>query len=183
MFKRRSVSRYDTASQWRSPSLIEPVPYDPVFYAEMLRLYRFNLWSRWAAMLALWAVVGSLSLWRFRPELALMTQHFTWPALRYGLAFHPLASLGLMFCIGPTLGILFWQSRNILLGLSRHDLERLEQTTQKIRQQGKSHPLWRLVCEPSPTFSSTITVPSEAPSRDAVQDDASQSGNHSEFPS
>ncbi|MEB3210238.1 MAG: hypothetical protein VKL39_02740, partial [Leptolyngbyaceae bacterium] len=53
----------------------------------------------------------------------------------------------LVLCFSLTLGVLLWQSRNILLGLSDHDVKHLEQRLMHIRKQGKSHPLWSSVCD------------------------------------
>lgn len=145
-FKRQSVQANQASFQWRSPPLINPQHYDPVFYGQMLRLHRFNLCGRWAFVLLLWLVLGSLSIWQLWPAIELMIEYFTWAALRYTLAFQPFAALGLMMCVGPTIGLLFWQSRNILLGLPKHDVQRLEKTVGKVREQGTSHPLWHWVC-------------------------------------
>ncbi|GEM_PF-188115 len=181
LFKSQAAQPDDDALQRRSPSLINPESYDPVFYAEMLRLHEFHVLSRWGVVLLLWFVLGSLSLWRLRSELVLMAQHFTWPALRYALAFHPLASLGLVLCVGPTIGVLFWQSRNILLGLPKHELKRLEEATQKIRQQGTSHPLWNLVCRPSQNLGLRPTMQSDGLRQDDFSELDGSSDRSSEF--
>lgn len=131
----------------RSPALIEPGRYDPDFQEELERLHQLSVQARWLALSILWLIVIPLSLWLLRDDIRLMREHFTWASLRYSLAFHPVASLGLVVCSGLTLGVLLWQSRNILLGLTDHDLKYLEKRLLRIRQQGKSHPLWKWVCD------------------------------------
>jgi hypothetical protein len=84
-------------------------------------------------------------LWDLYPEFLLWQQYFTWSAVRYGLAFNPFAAVGLAFCIGMTVSVLVWQSRNILIGLPQPEKQRLEKQVCKIRQQGSSHPLWKFV--------------------------------------
>lgn len=116
---------------------------DPQFAADLTRLYRLMVWARWAVVVGLWLTLGSLSLWGMRFNLGLLWEHFTWIALRYALLTHRLSFVGLLFCSWMTLSVLLWQSRNILFGLSPADRSRLHQQLLRIRQQGKSHPLWR----------------------------------------
>ncbi len=121
---------------------------DPRFQAEVDRLYRLTLYGRWLVVGVLWLTIGLVSLWGLRYPISLMLDYFTWAALRYGLAFHPVAAVGLALCIGMTVAVLVWQSRNILFGLPRRERQRLEQQVSRIRQQGNSHPLWKFVCKP-----------------------------------
>lgn len=109
------------------------------------RLHQLTVYSRWILVGCLWLSVGSLSLWGLRSEIALWQDYFTWTALRYGLAYNLLPAIGLGFCLGTTTGVLVWQSRNILLGLSQLERQRLEQQVQQIHKQGTSHPLWHWV--------------------------------------
>lgn len=112
----------------------------------MERLYRLTVYGRWAVVMLLWLVIGSISLWALRDEIALWGDYFTWTAVRYSLAFNPLAAMGLSICLGATVGLLVWQSRNILMGVSSEQTRRLEKRLIKIRQQGSSHPLWTWIC-------------------------------------
>ncbi len=116
----------------------------------MQRLYRVMLYGRWLFVSGLWLTVGLLSLWHLRGMLALMQEYFTWAALRYGLLFHPWAALGLGLCIGMTLSVLIWQSRNILWGVPSAEQRRLKASVLKLRQQGKSHPLWKWIVATDP---------------------------------
>jgi hypothetical protein len=75
--------------------------------------------------------------------------YFTWAAVWYGLIFNRFPAIGLTLCISITIAVLVWQSRNLLMGLPEYDRKRLEHQVQQIRQQGPSHPLWKLVCERS----------------------------------
>jgi heme exporter protein D len=121
---------------------------DPTFKAQVQRLHQLTVYGRWLLVSILWISLGSLSLWGWRYELSLMRSRFTWAALRYGVLFNPWPALGLTLCIGVTLAVLVWQSRNILLGIPRQEQKRLEQQVRRIGQQGASHPLWKWVCKP-----------------------------------
>jgi hypothetical protein len=121
---------------------------DPDFQAQVQRLHKLTLYSRWVVISLLWLIVAPLSLWGLRNEIPLWLDYFTWTAVRYSLLYNPLSALGLALCVSSTLGTLIWQSRNALLGLPASDLKRLEKQVLKIRTQGKSHPLWRRVCGP-----------------------------------
>jgi hypothetical protein len=117
--------------------------FDPVFRQALKRLHRLTVISRWLVVLGLWATIGTASLWNLRASIQLLRDYFTWSAVRYGLLFHPWAAMGLGVCVGMTLSVLIWQSRNILFGLPQPEQQRLQQMLLQIRQQGKSHPLWK----------------------------------------
>nr|WP_250124362.1 hypothetical protein [Chroococcidiopsis sp. CCMEE 29] len=119
---------------------------DPTFKQQVQKLHHLTVYGRWLIVGLLWLSIGSLSLWGLRAEIALWRQYFTWVAVRYGLYYNPLPTFGLALCIGMTISVLVWQSRNILLGLPPKEQRRLEQQVRRIRQQGKSHPLWKWVC-------------------------------------
>ncbi|MEA5618532.1 hypothetical protein VB711_11890 [Cronbergia sp. UHCC 0137] len=120
---------------------------DTTFTQQVQKLHQLTVYGRWLFVSCLWLTIGSVSLWDIREEIALWKQYFTWSALRYGLYFHPLATFGLSFCIGMTASVLIWQSRNILIGLPPQEKERLEKQVCQIRKQGKTHPLWKWICE------------------------------------
>lgn len=126
---------------------LSSVELDPIFKQQVQKLYQLILYGRWLVVGLLWLSVGSLSLWGLRSEIALWLQYFTWVALRFGLYYHPLPTLGLTFCLVMTISVIFWQIRNILLGLPPQEQRRLEVQVHKIRQQGATHPLWKWVCE------------------------------------
>jgi hypothetical protein len=121
---------------------------DPTFAGQVERLHELTVYGRWLFVGLLWLTIGSLSLWGLRYEIALLQQHFTWIAVRYGLAYNRLPALGLSLCVGMTVAVMFWQSRNILIGMPKEERQRLEQQVFRIRQQGESHPLWNMVCQP-----------------------------------
>jgi hypothetical protein len=110
------------------------------------RLHRLTVYGRWLAVLLAWLTVGSLSLWQLRFRIQLLMDSFTWVGVRYGLAYHQGATLGLSVCIGMTLAVLVWHSRNLLFGLAKEEQLRLQLQAERIRQQGPTHPLWRWVC-------------------------------------
>lgn len=120
---------------------------DPVFQQEVDRLHQVTVYARWLVVSLLWLTVGALSLWALRETIMLLWEDFTWAAIRYGLVFNRVAAVGLAVCIGSTVGVLLWQSRNILWGLPVKERARLEQQVWRIRQQGSSHPLWKMVCQ------------------------------------
>lgn len=111
----------------------------------MERLRRILLRRWWGITAGLWVTVGMLSLWGLRHEFERLHQYFTWTAVRYGLASHHWAALGLGLCVGLTVALLMAESRHILFGLSRGERQRLEEQLHQIRQQGVSHPLWRQI--------------------------------------
>lgn len=119
---------------------------DLAFQQEFERLYSLTVYARWLTVAALWLTIGALSLWGLRYPISLMLEHFTWAAVRYGLIFHRWAAIGFSICVGITVAVLVWQSRNILFGLPELDRQRLKQQLCRIRQQGPSHPLWKFVC-------------------------------------
>ena len=116
------------------------------FDQELARLHQLTVWARWLMVGLVWVILGPVSLWGLRAEIVLWWQYFTWTAVRYGLAYHPIAAVGLGLCIGLTVATLVWQSRNILWGLPRQERLRLLQQMRRIRRQGPSHPLWKWVC-------------------------------------
>ncbi|MBD2624988.1 hypothetical protein [Trichormus variabilis] len=120
---------------------------DASFIRQVQRLHQLTVYGRWLFAGCSWLLIAPGCLWNLRAEIALWQQYFTWVAVRYGLAFHPLATLGLSFCIAITISVLVWQSRNILLGLPQQEKQRLETQVCRIRQQGPTHPLWKWVCQ------------------------------------
>ncbi|MEO6860880.1 MAG: hypothetical protein ABI180_04980 [Microcoleus sp.] len=122
---------------------------DHNFQIEVQRLHKLTVYGRWLTVIFLWISVGSLSIWGLRDEIALWLENFTWAAVRYGLYFHRWPTLGLGLCLGMTLAVLTWQSRNRLRGLPQQEKQRLEQQVRRIRQQGPSHFLWKWVCKNS----------------------------------
>lgn len=127
-----------------SPS--EPDLLAPEFQAAVERLHELTLWWRWFLVIVLWITVGGFSLWILRGDISLLKEHFTWASVRYALAFNRGAAIGLGLCLGMTLAVLMWQTRNILWGRPQAWQKRLERRVWQIRLQGSSHPLWRWVC-------------------------------------
>lgn len=128
-------------------SIVMEKPGDNSTFANQVqRLHRLTVYFRWLFVLVLWLVVAPLAIWDLRTDIQLWREHFTWTAVRYALYFRPLATLGLSLCIGMTMAVLIWQSRNIIWGLPEHEQKRLEQQVMRIRNQGSSHPLWKWIC-------------------------------------
>ncbi|TAE53072.1 MAG: hypothetical protein EAZ76_16080 [Nostocales cyanobacterium] len=118
---------------------------DTLFREQVQRLHQLTVYGRWLFVGCLWVIIAPVCLWNLRFEFLLWQEYFTWVAVQYALAFNPFAAVGLAFCIGMTVSVLVWQSRNILIGLPEPEKQRLEKQVFKIRQQGPSHPLWKLV--------------------------------------
>lgn len=126
---------------------LSSVELDPIFKQQVQKLYQLIVYGRWLVVVLLWLSVGSLSLWGLRSEIALWLQYFTWVAVRFGLYYNPLPTLGLTFCIVMTISVIVWQIRNMLLGIPPQEQRRLEKQVHKIRQQGATHPLWKWICQ------------------------------------
>ncbi|HEY9662125.1 MAG TPA: hypothetical protein V6C65_27025 [Allocoleopsis sp.] len=121
---------------------------DPLFQAQVQRLHQLAVFSRWAVIGLLWVLIAPFCLWAIRDELTLWHDYFTWTAVRYTIIYNRLPALGLLLCLGITVGVLVWQSHNILWGFSQDYVRSLEKQVLRIRRQGRSHPLWKWVCEP-----------------------------------
>ena len=84
-----------------------------------------NRW--WWLTLGLWLTLAPASLWPLRDTGQQLAQHFTWAALRYGLAFNRGAAAGLGLCLGLTVALLLSETRHLYWGLSRRERYRLIQ--------------------------------------------------------
>jgi hypothetical protein len=80
--------------------MAESTNQDQSFPAQVQRLHQLTVYGRWLMTLALWVIIAPFSLWNLQSEIALWRQYFTWSSLRYGIYYHPLAAVGLSFCIG-----------------------------------------------------------------------------------
>jgi hypothetical protein len=119
--------------------------HDPNLAEQVQRLYELSIYRRWLFVMLCWLTFGQYGLWQFRGDFDLWRDHFTWVALRYGLAFHMMAAFGIFFCIGMTGAVLVWQSSHILRGLSPREKLRLENEVKNIRELGPKHPLWKWI--------------------------------------
>jgi hypothetical protein len=118
---------------------------DPELKRQVQRLHELTVCSRWLLIIVSWLTLGVFSLWTLREDIELLQEHFTWSAVRFGLAYHRLAAICLGLCVGLTTAVLLWQSRNIIWGLPEKERKQLEQKVLKIRAQGASHPLWKWI--------------------------------------
>jgi hypothetical protein len=84
-------------------------------------------WMRrwWLFTLGLWLTVGLVSIWQLHRTWTQLAKHFTWAALRYGLAFNREAAVGLGLCLGLTVALLLKESRFLLFGLTERDYNQL----------------------------------------------------------
>ncbi|TVQ05826.1 MAG: hypothetical protein EA368_18455 [Leptolyngbya sp. DLM2.Bin27] len=108
---------------------------------QKLRAIIMRRW--WVVSGLLWLIVGSLSLWSLRPEIALLRQFFTWSAVRISLAYNRPAALGLGLCVGLSVALLVAESRYLLWGMTNDEQRRLELLLHRIEARGAAHPLWR----------------------------------------
>jgi hypothetical protein len=138
------MSRLNPPQQ--SMSVSDPeIELDPIFKNQIDNLYRLSVYGRWLVITLLWLTVGTYSLWDLRYPISLIQEYFTWAAVKYGLAFQPIPAFGLCLCIGMMTGTLVWQSRNMIWGIPKKERQRLIKQVCQIRQQGRSHPLWKWV--------------------------------------
>lgn len=118
---------------------------DPKLDRQIKKLHRLTVCFRWFTVVLCWLTLGIFGIRSLLPQINLWLDYFTWSAVRYTIHFNPLPSLSLAFCIGMTISVLVWQSRNIIWGLSPQEKYRLEQKVHKIIAKGSSHPLWRFI--------------------------------------
>ena len=116
---------------------------DPNFERKVRKLYRLTIYFRWIVVLFSWLTFGVYGIWGLRSEISLWLDYFTWAALRYGLAFNIIPTICLAFCIGMTISVLVWQSRNIIWGLPAQEKQDLEKKVQRILAKGKRHFLYK----------------------------------------
>jgi hypothetical protein len=116
---------------------------DPILNRAIKRLHQLKVYKRWLFVLFCWLTFAPFALWKLRGEISLWQEHFTWAAVRYGLADNLLPSFCLFFSIGITVAVLVWQSQNILQGLSDREKQSLVRQVKKIQASGPRHPLWK----------------------------------------
>ncbi|WP_211167688.1 hypothetical protein [Pseudanabaena yagii] len=120
---------------------------DQMLDRQVQRLIEVQTYLRWMLDVFLWLTVGTASIWALRSEIELWIASFTWAAVRISLAYNRLPMLGLGLCIAMTLSTLIWQSAIILWGVSPRERRSLINQVKSIKAKGKSHFLWRWVCE------------------------------------
>jgi hypothetical protein len=120
---------------------------DQLLERQVQRLIEVQTYLRWMFDGFLWLTVGTASIWALRSDIGLWIATFTWAAVRITLAYNRLPMLGLGICIAMTLATLVWQSSIILWGVNPRERRSLIDQVKKIQNKGKSHPLWRWVCE------------------------------------
>jgi hypothetical protein len=118
-------------------------PSHPQYQRQVEKLHRMTVYGRWLVVILFWLTFGVYGISGLRQEIALWLDYFTWTAVRYGIAYNPLPSLSLAFCIGMSASVLVWQSRNIIWGLPKRERYRLEQQVKRILAKGPNHPLWK----------------------------------------
>lgn len=120
---------------------------DPLLERQVQRLIEVQTYLRWLFDIFLWLTVGTASIWALRSDIELWVAAFTWAAVRITLAYNRLPMMGLGICVAMTLATLVWQSSIILWGVNQREKRSLVDQVKRIKEKGKSHPLWRWVCE------------------------------------
>lgn len=115
------------------------------FEQKVTKLHQLTVYGRWLFVLISWLTLGSYALWNLKEEITLWFDYFTWAAVYYGFHFNLLPTLCLAFCVGITISVLIWQSRNIIWGLPAEEQRELEIKVKKIQARGKKHPLWQWI--------------------------------------
>ena len=119
--------------------------FDSDFEKKVQRLYQLTLYTRWLFVLISWLTVGVYGIWGLRAEIALWFDYFTWSAVYYGFHFNLIPTLCLAFCVGVTVSVLVWQSRNIIWGLPEREKRQLEKQVSNIIASDGKHPLWKWI--------------------------------------
>jgi hypothetical protein len=132
----------DSLSESSSEVLI-----DPLLERQVQRLIEVQTYLRWIFDGFLWLTIGTASIWALRSDIELWIAAFTWVGVRISLVYNRLPMMGLGICIAMTLATLVWQSSIILLGVNQREKRSLINQVKRIKEKGKSHPLWRWVCE------------------------------------
>ena len=120
---------------------------DPLLERQVQRLIEVQTYLRWIFDGFLWLTIGTASIWALRSDIELWIAAFTWAAVRITLAYNRLPMMGLGICVAMTLATLVWQSSIILWGVNQREKRSLVDQVKRIKEKGKSHPLWRWVCE------------------------------------
>jgi hypothetical protein len=120
---------------------------DPLLERQVQRLIEVQTYLRWIFDVFLWLTVGTASIWALRTDIELWIASFTWAAVRITLAYNRLPMMGLGICVAMTLATLVWQSSIILWGVNQREKRSLVNQVKRIQEKGKSHLLWRWVCE------------------------------------
>ncbi|MGB5636098.1 MAG: hypothetical protein WBM86_25420 [Waterburya sp.] len=115
------------------------------FEQKVAKLYQLTVYGRWLFVSVSWLTLGSYALWNLKEEIALWFDYFTWAALYYGLHFNLVPTICLSFCVGITISVLIWQSRNIIWGFPANEQRQLERKVKKIQAKGKKHLLWKWI--------------------------------------
>ena len=115
------------------------------FQHKVGKLYKLSIYGRWLVVVFSWLTFGAYAIWSLRSEIALCLDYFTWASLYYGLHFNFLPTVCLAFCVGITISVLVWQSRNLIWGLPELEQRKLEKRVKKIMTKGTKHPLWKWI--------------------------------------
>ena len=117
----------------------------PSFKQKVDKLYKLSIYGRWLLVVFSWLTLGLYAIWNLQEEIAISLDYFTWASVYYGLHFNFLPTLCLAFCIGVTVSVLSWQSRNVIWGLPEIEKRKLEKRVNKIMARGSKHPLWKWI--------------------------------------
>ena len=117
-----------------------PSPDRPDSTLKTLKLaIALRIWVSAIGVGASWLILGGLSLWWVRDEIALLNHYFTWVGLRYAIVHNRPAAIALAFCIGLTLAELIWLCRYLVWGLTPRQGQQLQAWFNNIRGAGDRH--------------------------------------------
>lgn len=120
---------------------------DQLLDRQVQRLLEVQTYLRWMFDGFLCLTVGTASVWALRSDIEQWIASFTWVAVRMSLVYNRLPFLGLGLCVAMILSTLIWQSSIILWGINQREKRSLVKQVKKIQEKGRSHLLWRWVCE------------------------------------
>ena len=108
----------------------------------VLRLHNWEQRRRWQMVTLLWLLLLPVCLVLLRYPISLLLEYFTWSGLRYGLAFNPIPTAGLVLTLVLTLSSLLSQCFYGIYGLTSTEVRRLEKRARRIQARGQNSPLW-----------------------------------------
>ena len=86
------------------------------FTDRVAKLHQLTVYGRWLFVTVSWLTLGVYALWQLKAEIALWFDYFTWAAVYYTFHFNLIPTICLAICVGATVSVLIWQSRNIIWG-------------------------------------------------------------------
>lgn len=115
----------------------------PELKPKVAALYRADLRYRWRSLLFLWLVIVPICLFLLRKVWGLLWDYFTWSALRLGLQYNLVPTMGIVAVLLLTATSVSRWLQIRWFGLPRSEVERFvnqAQKTPKPRRPGRDEP-------------------------------------------